>query len=62
MSLQKVLDLAGQQLSALPESIGQLMALEVLDVDENQLAALPKSLGQLTHHFRAIFLNCNPST
>ena len=42
------LDLSGNQLTALPESLGQLTQLQSLDLSENQLTALPKSLGQLT--------------
>jgi internalin A len=43
-----MLDLSGQQLSTLPESIGQLITLEALDLDANQLTALRESIGQLT--------------
>ena len=41
------LDLAGNQLSALPESLGNLTALTQLDLSDNQLSA-PPSLGMLT--------------
>ena len=33
---------------ALPESIGQLSALQTLDLDGNQLSVLPESIGQLS--------------
>jgi internalin A len=42
------LDLSGNQLTALPESLGQLTQLQSLDLSRNQLTALPESLGQLT--------------
>ena len=32
----------------MPESFGQLMALQELRLDRNRLTALPESLGQLT--------------
>ena len=38
---QKVLDLAGSQLTSLPESIERLATLEELDLDRNQLGSLP---------------------
>ena len=40
--------LGGTQLTALPESIGQLVSLQDLDLRYTPLAALPKSVGQLT--------------
>ena len=43
----KTLDLGKNQLTRLPESIGQLKSLRYLSLDNNQLAALPKSIGQL---------------
>ena len=42
------LDLSGRQLTALPESLGQLTQLRSLDLFDNQLTALPEWLGQLT--------------
>jgi len=42
------LDCSHQQLTMLPESIGQLTALQFLRLDSNQLSTLPESIGQLT--------------
>ncbi|MGZ8923967.1 MAG: leucine-rich repeat domain-containing protein, partial [Methylosarcina sp.] len=36
------------QLTVLPESLGQLSQLQELNVSDNQLSALPESLGQLS--------------
>ncbi|XP_006768604.1 PREDICTED: E3 ubiquitin-protein ligase LRSAM1 isoform X2 [Myotis davidii] len=44
----KVLDLHDNQLTALPEDIGQLTALQVLNLERNQLTHLPRSIGNLT--------------
>ncbi|XP_016019195.2 E3 ubiquitin-protein ligase LRSAM1 isoform X2 [Rousettus aegyptiacus] len=44
----KVLDLHDNQLTALPEDIGQLTALQVLNVERNQVTYLPRSIGNLT--------------
>ncbi|XP_006154146.1 E3 ubiquitin-protein ligase LRSAM1 isoform X2 [Tupaia chinensis] len=44
----KVLDLHSNQLSTLPDDIGQLTALQVLNVERNQLTYLPHSIGNLT--------------
>ncbi|KAF6125595.1 leucine rich repeat and sterile alpha motif containing 1 [Phyllostomus discolor] len=44
----KVLDLHHNQLTALPEDIGQLAALQVLNVERNQLTHLPRSVGKLS--------------
>ena len=43
-----MLFLGGNQLTALPESLGQLTALQMLNLSGNRLTALPESLGQLT--------------
>uniref|UniRef100_A0A8D2CW79 E3 ubiquitin-protein ligase LRSAM1 n=1 Tax=Sciurus vulgaris TaxID=55149 RepID=A0A8D2CW79_SCIVU len=43
----KVLDLHNNQLTTLPEDIGQLAALQVLNVERNQLTYLPRSIGNL---------------
>ncbi|XP_075842014.1 E3 ubiquitin-protein ligase LRSAM1 isoform X4 [Microtus pennsylvanicus] len=43
----KVLDLHDNQLTALPDDMGQLTALQVLNVERNQLMHLPRSVGNL---------------
>ncbi|XP_055964755.1 E3 ubiquitin-protein ligase LRSAM1 isoform X2 [Sorex fumeus] len=43
----KVLDLHDNQLTVLPEDLGQLTALQVLNVERNQLTSLPRSTGRL---------------
>ncbi|XP_004757324.1 E3 ubiquitin-protein ligase LRSAM1 isoform X2 [Mustela putorius furo] len=43
----KVLDLHDNQLSALPDDIGQLTALQVLNMERNQLTYIPRSIGNL---------------
>ncbi|XP_077823804.1 E3 ubiquitin-protein ligase LRSAM1 isoform X16 [Macaca mulatta] len=45
---KKVLDLHDNQLTALPDDLGQLTALQVLNVERNQLMQLPRSTGNLT--------------
>ncbi|MEL6438100.1 MAG: leucine-rich repeat domain-containing protein [Cyanobacteria bacterium J06621_8] len=45
----KELDLAGMELSELPEAIGQLTNLSLLDFGENSLSSLPPEIGQLTN-------------
>ena len=42
------LECGNKNLSVLPESIGQLTALEGLYLNNNQLAAVPESIGHLT--------------
>ncbi|MFM7513801.1 MAG: leucine-rich repeat domain-containing protein, partial [Cyanobium sp.] len=42
------LDLSHNQLTELPESLGQLTQLQMLTLSDNHLTALPESFGQLT--------------
>jgi len=42
------LDLSGNELTTLPESLGRLSQLTYLDLSGNELTTLPKSLGQLS--------------
>jgi leucine-rich repeat protein SHOC2 len=44
----KKLDLSGQNLTELPDSIGQLYSLVKLDLNNNQLVRLPEEIGNLT--------------
>ena len=39
------LDLSGEGLSQLPESLGQLSQLQQLDLSDNQLTAVPRRWG-----------------
>jgi internalin A len=43
------LDLSGKGITALPESIGQLVNLQILDLSSNQLSSLPDSIKQLVN-------------
>src|SRR5437762_3528963 len=42
------LDLSGEELSQLPEALGQLSQLQQLYLHSNQLTAVPEGLGQLS--------------
>jgi Leucine-rich repeat (LRR) protein len=44
----KNLFLSNNQLTDLPQEIGQLTQLEYLDISDNQLTKLPQEIGQLT--------------
>jgi internalin A len=55
------LDLSGEGLSQLPESLGQLSQLQQLDLDGNQLTAVPEALGQLSQ-LQQLDLNGNQLT
>jgi internalin A len=44
----KTLDLSSLELTSVPESIGQLTALQVLNLYSNQLTSVPENLGRLT--------------
>ncbi|XP_078384326.1 uncharacterized protein LOC144666799 [Oculina patagonica] len=57
-SINKVLWLNNNQLSELPETIGQLVNLTVLDVENNQLSELPETIGQLIN-LTELWLNNN---
>ena len=46
-SIRKMLGLESNQLTTLPESFGQLRALDNLDLHNNQLTTLPASFGRL---------------
>ncbi|EMM80707.1 leucine rich repeat protein [Leptospira interrogans str. 2006001854] len=54
----QVLDLGSNQLTTLPEGIGQLKNLQTLDLDSNQLTTLPQEIGQL-QNLQELFLNNN---
>ncbi|XP_032905065.1 E3 ubiquitin-protein ligase LRSAM1 isoform X1 [Amblyraja radiata] len=47
LSMLKILDLHDNQLSSLPEDMGQLSALQVLNVEQNDLKSVPSSLTTL---------------
>jgi internalin A len=47
-SHERELELTGMGLTALPESIGELRALQKLRIFNNRLVALPESIGQLS--------------
>ena len=55
------LDLSGEGLSQLPESLWQLSQLQVLDLNDNQLTAVPEVLGQLSQ-LQALYLDYNQLT
>lgn len=52
------LNLTALSLNTLPESLGQLTALELLYLDHNRLSNLPESIGQLTA-LRGLYLSYN---
>ncbi len=43
----EALDLKGNQLTSLPESLGRLTWLQILYLSGNRLTTLPESIGQL---------------
>uniref|UniRef100_A0A6Q2YIM1 RING-type domain-containing protein n=1 Tax=Esox lucius TaxID=8010 RepID=A0A6Q2YIM1_ESOLU len=45
----KVLDLHENNLTSLPDDIGQLASLQVLNLEKNQIKSLPDSIGDLRH-------------
>ena len=55
------MDLSLQQLTKLPEFIGELTQLEILDVSNNQLTTLPESIGQLTR-LQTLYIDDNQLT
>ena len=55
------LDLGHRNLTALPESLGQLSNLQSLDLNTNHLTALPESLGQLSN-LQRLYLGNNQFT
>ena len=55
------LDLGGLDLTAVPESIGQLEQLQELNLSDNGLTVLPESIGQLAQ-LQVLNLNSNQLT
>ena len=55
------LRLRGSQLTAVPESIGRLIHLQMVELTSNQLTALPESIGRLMQ-LRELYLNSNQLT
>jgi internalin A len=55
------LDLAGLELTELPESIAQLTNLQTLDLSFNQLTSLPEGIGKLTN-LQRLYLGFNQLT
>jgi len=53
--------LGNNQLTVIPESIGQLIALNILGLSNNQLTVIPESIGQLTA-LNTLYLSNNPLT
>ncbi|KAA0717137.1 E3 ubiquitin-protein ligase LRSAM1 [Triplophysa tibetana] len=45
----KVLDLHENNLTSLPDDLGQLLSLQVLNVEKNHIKQLPDSIGDLRH-------------
>ena len=60
ITVQK-LDLRFNELTTLPDSIGQLQFLEWLDLENNHLTTLPDSIGEL-QRLELLFLNSNHIT
>ena len=46
--LRELIIFSGNQLTSIPESIGNLTALRSLELDENELTSLPVGIGNLT--------------
>ena len=47
LSERRALDLSGTRIFALPESVGQLVNLQMLNLWNTPITALPESIGQL---------------
>ncbi|XP_042193119.1 E3 ubiquitin-protein ligase LRSAM1 [Callorhinchus milii] len=58
LAMVKILDLHDNQLSSLPEELGQLSSLQVLQVENNHLKSLPNSIGSL-HQLQTLNLKGN---